>query len=83
MEEFDATGTAVVPGSLSSHTHMMFAGDHAHIRSAGATYQDIARQGGGILNTVSHVRSASKKDLKRLTLRYMNEMMRRSRERRR
>ena len=78
IEEFDAAGMVVVPGFVDSHTHMMFAGDRAHefaLRSAGATYQDIARQGGGILNTVSHVRSASKKELKRSTLRYMNEMM--------
>ena len=78
IEEFDAAGMVVVPGFVDSHTHMMFAGDRAHefaLRSAGATYQDIARQGGGILNTVLHVRSASKKELKRSTLRYMNEMM--------
>lgn len=78
LEEIDATGMVVLPGFVDSHTHMMFAGDRAHefaLRSAGATYQEIARQGGGILNTVKNVRAASKKELKRSTLRYMNEMM--------
>ncbi len=78
LEEIDAAGKVVLPGFVDSHTHMMFAGDRAQefaLRAAGATYQEIARQGGGILNTVSHVRAASKKDLKRSTLRFMNEMM--------
>ncbi len=71
LEEIDAAGKVVLPGFVDSHTHMMFAGDRAHefaLRSAGATYQEIARQGGGILNTVSHVRAASKKELKRSTV---------------
>ncbi len=78
IEEIDAAGMVVLPGFVDSHTHMMFAGDRAHefaLRSAGATYQEIAQQGGGILNTVSQVRAASKKELKRSTVRYMNEMM--------
>ena len=68
LEEIDAAGMVVLPGFVDSHTHMMFAGDRAQefaLRSAGATYLEIARQGGGILNTVSHVRAASKKELKR------------------
>jgi imidazolonepropionase len=78
LEEIDAAGKVVLPGFVDSHTHAMFAGDRAHefaLRSAGATYQEIARQGGGILNTVSHVRAASKKELKRSTVSILNEMM--------
>jgi imidazolonepropionase len=78
LEEIDAAGKVVLPGFVDSHTHAMFAGDRAHefaLRSAGATYQEIARQGGGILNTVSHVRAASKKELKRSTVSMLNEMM--------
>jgi imidazolonepropionase len=78
LEEIDASGKVVLPGFVDSHTHAMFAGDRAHefaLRSAGATYQEIAQQGGGILSTVSHVRAASKKELKRSTLRFMNQMM--------
>ena len=76
--QIDATGKVVLPGFVDSHTHMMFAGNRAHefaLRSQGATYQQIAEAGGGILNTITHVRSASKKDLKKHTLHYMTEMM--------
>ncbi|MFN0157461.1 MAG: imidazolonepropionase [Bacteroidota bacterium] len=76
--EIDAAGKVVFPGFVDSHTHMMFAGNRAHefaLRAQGATYQQIAEQGGGILNTLSHVRAASKKELKRSTARYMTDMM--------
>ncbi len=78
VNEIDASGKVVLPGFVDSHTHMMFAGNRAHefaLRSQGATYQQIADEGGGILNTVQHVRSASKKDLKKQTRHYLNEMM--------
>jgi imidazolonepropionase len=58
---------------------MMFAGNRAHefaLRSQGATYQQIADAGGGILSTIKNVRAASKKELKRQTVRYLTEMMR-------
>jgi imidazolonepropionase len=77
--EIDATGMVVLPGFVDSHTHMMFAGSRAAefgLRVEGATYLQIAEQGGGILNTVRSVRAASKKELKRATARYLTEMMR-------
>lgn len=77
--EIDATGMVVLPGFVDSHTHMMFAGSREKefaLRARGATYQDIAEEGGGILSTISHVRHAEKRALKRQTARYMNEMMR-------
>jgi imidazolonepropionase len=78
FNELDASGKVVLPGFVDSHTHMMFAGNRAHefaLRSQGATYQQIAEAGGGILNTITHVRAASKKELKKQTLRSMNAMM--------
>lgn len=75
----DASGKVVLPGFVDSHTHMMFAGNRVEefaLRSQGATYQQVAEAGGGILNTIKHVRSATKRDLKKQTLRYMNDMMR-------
>jgi len=77
--ELDARGMVVLPGFVDSHTHMLFAGSREHefaLRSEGATYRQIAEQGGGILSTVKHVRAASKKDLKRSTTKYLADMLR-------
>lgn len=79
ITELDASGSVVFPGFVDSHTHMMFAGSREiefTMRAEGATYQQIADQGGGILSTVHAVRGATKKELKRSTSRYMTEMMR-------
>ena len=78
IAELDATGTVVLPGFVDSHTHMLFAGDRAHefaLRSQGATYQQIAQEGGGIMNTVRSVRAATKKALKKPAVRCLAEMM--------
>ena len=78
IAELDATGTVVLPGFVDSHTHMLFAGDRAHefaLRSQGATYQQIAQEGGGIINTVRSVRAATKKALKKPAVRCLAEMM--------
>ena len=79
VAELDGSGTTVLPGFVDSHTHMMFAGSRERefaLRAEGATYQQIAEQGGGILDTIGQVRAAGKKSLKRQTVRYMNGMMR-------
>ncbi|NBC02898.1 MAG: imidazolonepropionase [Bacteroidetes bacterium] len=62
----DAEKRAVIPSFTDSHSHLVFAGNRADEfarRSAGATYDEIAKQGGGILSTVSATRSASHEDL--------------------
>ncbi len=77
--DIDAAGMVALPGFVDSHTHMMFSGDRARefaLRSGGATYEQIAEQGGGILSTVNRVRAASKRDLKRATAHALAEMMR-------
>jgi imidazolonepropionase len=79
LPQFDASGLVVMPGFVDSHTHMVFAGDRASEfgrRAAGATYQEIAASGGGILNTVRQVRAASKKELKRAASRRLAAMLR-------
>lgn len=58
----DAGGHVVLPGFVDSHTHFVFAGDRAEefqLRHAGASYEEIAARGGGILSTVRHTRAAS------------------------
>ncbi|HLO04652.1 MAG TPA: imidazolonepropionase [Symbiobacteriaceae bacterium] len=62
----DAGGRAVIPGFVDPHTHLCWGGDRADEfaqRLAGATYQEIAARGGGILSTVRATRSASEADL--------------------
>jgi imidazolonepropionase len=62
----DAGGRAVTPGFVDAHTHLVFAGNRAdefELRCTGITYQQIARQGGGILSTVRRTRAASEDEL--------------------
>ncbi|MEY2718903.1 MAG: imidazolonepropionase [Bacteroidota bacterium] len=62
----DCTGMTVMPGFVDSHTHMVFAGSRAHEfarRVAGATYAEIAAEGGGILTTMKAVRQATEDEL--------------------
>ena len=65
----DATGRAVLPGLVDSHTHLLFAGTREGEfaeRLAGATYQQISVRGGGINASVRHVRRSTKEELKQL-----------------
>ena len=62
----DAEGRCVTPGFVDAHTHLVFAGNRAaefERRIAGATYQEIAAAGGGILRTVALTRAASEDEL--------------------
>ncbi len=64
--ELDARAGTVVPGFVDAHTHPVFAGtreDEFEMRTAGASYAEIARRGGGILASVRGVRAASKEQL--------------------
>jgi imidazolonepropionase len=62
----DCGGALVTPGLIDCHTHLVHAGDRAHefeLRLGGASYEDIARAGGGIVSTVKATREASQPDL--------------------
>src|SRR5690349_20908942 len=59
-------GALVTPGLVDCHTHLVFGGDRAHefdLRLNGASYEEIARTGGGIASTVRATRTASEDDL--------------------
>ena len=62
----DGCGATLVPGFVDPHTHLIFAGDRRdelQRRLAGATYAEIAADGGGIVKTVAATRAASEDDL--------------------
>lgn len=62
----DASGKAVLPGFVDSHTHFLFAGtreDEFALRLAGVSYMEMMRRGGGIIRTVHSTRSASVEEL--------------------
>ncbi len=65
-ETLDMQGKLLTPGLIDAHTHLVFAGNRAaefELRLKGASYEDIARAGGGILSTVTATRTASEDDL--------------------
>lgn len=75
----DAHGGAVVPGFVDPHTHVVFAGDRRgelRRRLTGATYAEIAAEGGGILGTVTATRSATEAALVADTRVRLDEMLR-------
>jgi imidazolonepropionase len=64
--EHDASGALITPGLIDCHTHLVYGGDRAQefeLRLQGASYEDIARAGGGIASTVTATRAASEAEL--------------------
>jgi imidazolonepropionase len=64
--EVDCGGRWITPGLVDCHTHLVYAGNRARefeLRLAGATYEEIARAGGGIVSTVTATRAASEEEL--------------------
>ncbi len=67
----DCGGLWLTPGLVDCHTHVVYAGnrsDEWEARLNGATYEDIARAGGGIMSTVRATRAASEDDLLKASL---------------
>ncbi len=65
-EVFSCSGKCITPGLIDCHTHLVYAGNRSlefEMRLQGATYEDIARAGGGIRSTVQATRRVSEEEL--------------------
>jgi imidazolonepropionase len=65
-QRVDCEGRWITPGLIDCHTHLVYGGNRAHefeLRLQGASYEEIARAGGGIVSTVAATRAASEADL--------------------
>ena len=74
----DAGGAVVLPGFVDAHTHLAFAGDRdgeIRQRLAGASYQEIAAAGGGIVRSVAATRAADRGTLVTLLRSRLDEML--------
>jgi imidazolonepropionase len=74
----DASGKAVLPGFVDSHTHLVFGGDRAQEyawRLKGDSYMEILQRGGGILSTVAATRGASREELTEAGLKRLDSML--------
>ena len=66
-EKLDVAGRVVLPGFVDSHTHLIHAASRAEeyeLKIQGASYEEVAQKGGGILNSVKKLRAATKDALK-------------------
>ncbi|CAN7583051.1 imidazolonepropionase [Bosea sp. LjRoot237] len=65
-EVVDCEGRWITPGLIDCHTHLVYGGDRANefeLRLKGASYEEIARAGGGIVSSVKATRAASEDEL--------------------
>ncbi|QIG98920.1 MULTISPECIES: imidazolonepropionase [unclassified Bradyrhizobium] len=66
IQRIDCGGRWITPGLVDCHTHLVFGGNRAHefeLRLKGASYEEIARAGGGIVSTVAATRKATEAEL--------------------
>jgi imidazolonepropionase len=79
-KQIDALGGAwVTPGLVDCHTHLLFGGTRADehaMRRAGASYEEIAKAGGGIASTVAKTQAASDDDILTQSRRRLHALMR-------
>lgn len=77
-ETHDMEGRLVTPALIDCHTHLVFGGNRARefeMRLEGATYEEVARAGGGIVSTVAATRELSQEELARQALPRLDAMI--------
>lgn len=78
FETIDARGWVIMPGFVDAHTHLVFAGtreDEFAMRIAGKKYEKIAKEGGGIANTVFATRKATEDELYKLAQKRISNLI--------
>ncbi|MEJ8475974.1 imidazolonepropionase [Roseibium algae] len=78
LERKDVGGRLVTPALIDCHTHVVFGGNRARefeMRLNGATYEEVARAGGGIVSTVTATRAASEDQLLRDALKRVDALI--------
>ena len=77
-EKVELEGALVTPALVDCHTHLVFGGDRSRefaLRLEGASYEEIAKAGGGIRSTVSATRQATDEDLLASALRRVDDLL--------
>jgi imidazolonepropionase len=77
-EVYDCEGRCLTPGFIDCHTHIVYGGNRAHefeLRLQGVTYEEIAKQGGGIQSTVKATRELSEETLFEQSLKRVYALM--------
>jgi len=74
----DCEGRWITPGLVDCHTHLVYAGNRANefeMRLVGATYEEVARAGGGIVSSVKSLRAATEEELVKQSARRLETLM--------